>query len=496
MLKPIPTLFLIALVFVVLRLPVTYRQEGGEDEEFYAVPGWTVATEGVPRVPYVPARDHRSWFYRVDTALFAMPPAYFYWQAPFYRLLPAGYGTARLASAVAGLVAVWLVFELGRQVLGDETVGLWAAALYSLSRTFFFPAVRARPDMLCGMLGLAALLAVGSWQATGRWRRLALAGALLGLGLLTHPFAFAYCLQIAGWVAISASGVKRRLTDLAVLTGSALATFALWTPLIVRWPELFREQFVKNVIDQAGPGLLTRMLLPWESLVYHYHLLLEYAQPLQLGLMATGLVAATWLAVANRRRQARLLVALAWSAVYLLVTVQGPHGAKGYWCYPAALVWLCVAFAVVNLGRWLSAEARRPRLRSIALGGVLAAAMLPGLGLRTWWTHARHWNDVDYNAPRFARELLGDLPPDARLVLDEAFVFDAYLAGRNVALACNNPFYYESAERPYDYLVITRLGRQKGIAASMNGRLLREYGDPHDLFACYAQVYVPAKKPP
>lgn len=76
--------------------PLIYRQAGGQDEHLFAVPGWTVAREGVPRIPYVPGRDPASVFYRADEALFALPPAYFYWQAPFFLVLPAGYGTARL----------------------------------------------------------------------------------------------------------------------------------------------------------------------------------------------------------------------------------------------------------------------------------------------------------------------------------------------------------------------------------------------------------------
>jgi 4-amino-4-deoxy-L-arabinose transferase-like glycosyltransferase len=485
-------LLIVMVFFVGLRLPVMYRQEGGEDEEFYAVPGYTVATEGIPRVPYVPARDRDAWFYRVDDALFALPPAYFYWQGPFFLALPAGYGTARLASAAAGLMAVWLVYELGRRLLHDEAVGLAAAALYSLSRVFFFSAIRARPDILCGMLGLAALLLTWNWRSSGNLRPLMLAGACLGLGMLTHPFALAYCLQIGGWVVVAANRRKQRLAAPALLTGCALAAFALWIPLILSWPELFREQFVKNVLNQAGPGLARRILLPWPSLVYHYHLLLEHVQLLQLATMSLGLIAATWLALVRRDAGARLLVGLAWSGVYLLVTVQGEHPAKGYWCYPGALVWLCTAYAAVTLTRMLAARARLPRLCPALAGGILLAAMLPGLGARTWLAQMRHWNDVNYNAPRFARELLDDLPSDARLAVDEAFVFDAYLAGRQVVLACNNPRYFESSALPYDYLIITRLGRQKKVAASMQGRLLREYGDPNDLFACYAQVYVPA----
>jgi hypothetical protein len=117
---------------------------------------------------------------------------------------------------------------------------------------------------------------------------------------------------------------------------------------------------------------------------------------------------------------------------------------------------------------------------------------LPGAGLRSWAAHLRHWSDLYYNEPRFTQALLGDLPPDARLIVDPAFVFDAYLSGRKVMLGTNLDFFFNAAGQPYDYLIVGPLGRQYHLAETMRGRYLRDYGDPDDLFACYAQVYVPA----
>ena len=485
---------LILAAFCLLRVPVLYRHFGGQDEYWYAIPGLTVAQSGIPRVPYAPCRNRESCFYKVDEALLALPPAYFYWQAPFFWLLPAGYGTARLASAAAGMIAVGLVYLLGRQLTGRESVGLVGAGWYSLSRVLYFPAIVARPDMLCGAFGLAALLLAVRWQASGLRRTLAAAGIMLGLGMLTHPFAFVYCLQIGGWTLVGARGarVKQRLANFALLTGCALAAFSLWTPLILAYPEIFRVQFFNNVLNRSGPGLLSRMLLPWESLRYHGEMLLEHAQTLQLALMAAGLLAATGLAWRRKQPGARLLVGLTWSSCYLLVTVQGPHPTKGYWCYPGALLFLCVAYAAIELGGPLVERLRRPAWGWLAGGALLVAALLPGAGLRPWLAHARHWSDPNYIEPRFTRAMLRDLPPDARLIVDPAFVFDAYLSHRHVVLGTNLDFFFNAEGQPYDYLIVGPLGRQYDLAATMHGRRLRDYGDPDDLFACYAQIYVPA----
>ncbi|HEV3023659.1 MAG TPA: glycosyltransferase family 39 protein, partial [Pirellulales bacterium] len=327
----------IMVAFVVVRGPLMYRQYGGQDEDCYAVPGLTVAREGIPRLPYAPARNHDSYFYRIDEALFCEPPGSFYWQAPFFLVLPAGYGAARAASAVAGLIAVIVVYHLGRRMLGGEAVGLWAAGLYSVSRLFFFPATTARPDMLCGLFGLAALLATWSWHTAPRARALATAGALVGLGMLTHPFAIVYCLQVGAWVFFASRG-WRRLTAPALLVGCALAAFALWIPLIVAYPELFRVQFFNNIVHPAAPGMAARMLVPWDSLLHHGAQLIEHAQVPQLVLMSAGLLASTALALAWRKPCAAMLVSLTWSSCFLLSTAAGVRPSKGYWCYPGALL--------------------------------------------------------------------------------------------------------------------------------------------------------------
>jgi 4-amino-4-deoxy-L-arabinose transferase-like glycosyltransferase len=485
---------LILVAFVIIRAPILFRHYGGQDEEWYAVPGLTVAQSGIPRVPYAPSRRLDSCFYKVDEALLALPPAYFYWQAPFFWALPAGYGTARLASAVAGMIAVGLVYLLGRRLAGRELIGLFAAGLYSFSRVLYFPAITARPDILCGMLGLAALWLTACWQSNGRRRTLAAAGAALGLGMLTHPFAIVYCLQVGVWVLLGrrGAGLKQRLQHFALLVGCALAAFSLWAPLILTHTELFRVQFFNNVLNRSGPGLLWRLLVPWESLAYHGEMLLEHAQAIQLSLMAGGLLAATALAWRRGQPGARLLVALAWSSCYLLAAVQGPHPTKGYWCYPGALLFLCLAYAVAELSDLFLAHGRWAVGGRLLVGALLLAPLLPGAGLRAWLAHLQHWSDINYNEPQFTQALLRDLPAEARLIVDPAFVFDVYLSGRRAVVGRYVDFYFNAQGQPYDYLIVGPLGRQYHVADGMHARRLRDYGNADDLFACYAEVYVPA----
>ncbi|HEX8202879.1 MAG TPA: 4-amino-4-deoxy-L-arabinose transferase, partial [Isosphaeraceae bacterium] len=94
--------------------PLMARVAPGQDEDFYAVPGITVLRSGVPRIPYIPSRDPRTIYYRADVALYTLPPLGFYLQAPVVAALGAGIAPARLASALAGLLAAYLVYALGR----------------------------------------------------------------------------------------------------------------------------------------------------------------------------------------------------------------------------------------------------------------------------------------------------------------------------------------------------------------------------------------------
>jgi hypothetical protein len=120
--------------------------------------------------------------------------------------------------------------------------------------------------------------------------------------------------------------------------------------------------------------------------------------------------------------------------------------------------------------------------------------MLPGAGIRTWTAHVAHWSDDNYCAPRFVRRLLDDLPSDARLAVDPAFVLDVYAAGRPVVVATIDERFFDVRTATFDYLIVGPVGRQKSTATVLNARYRRAQGDPTDPFACYAQIYEPGMR--
>jgi hypothetical protein len=485
----------ICIVFVGLRLPVAMRQIPAQDEDYFAVPGLTILREGIPRIPYMPSRNERGAFYKADQFLFALPPLYFYLEAGMYLLVGPSTGAARGVSMLCGVGAIAGVWALAARLFRSPAAGLWSAGLYATSRVILFPCIIARPDMLCGALGIGVLLAMWQWSQTLRPRWLTIAGVAIGLGMLSHPFAMVYALQAGVWALLVRGGWAQRLGRAALLTFASIATFAVWGVLIAQHPEAFRSQFFNNVLNQSGPGLLSRLVWPVKSFSVQVPLFIDYAGPVQTSLMTAGLLAVIVLAVRRRDVGTRTAALLAVSAVYLHVTTVGVHPTKGYWCYTGALLFVCLGGAIAQ---GLESVARPPlsphskprlRLRTIAAMGVAAAIMLPGAGLRTVIAHIRHWNDIDYDAPRFTHELMTVVPADAKLVVDPGYIFEFYRAGRDVTLALDYEFFFSVRGTEYDYVVAGPYSLRDKVPEALNAEFVRSYGDRNDLFASYSEIY-------
>jgi hypothetical protein len=360
--------------------------------------------------------------------------------------------------------------------------------LYSLSRVFFFPATMSRPDMLCCLWGLGALSSAWAWSFAPTRRKLVLTGVLCGLGLLTHPFAIVYCLQIGVWVLWASGGWKRSVTNGAVLTGVALLVFALWLPLILIDTDAFREQFVANVFHRAGPGFVGRVLWPWPYFREQSGLMWEHSGAWQFLLMLAGLAYVGFEAVRRRTSAVVTLTLLAGSSVYLMVACLGLHPAKGYWCYPGALLMICVARMLTGVSR---ESVRRPTLLRAGVWSAALLVMLPGAGLRTWIAHVGHWNDDNYNSFRFARQIAGRFAPEERLLVDPAFVFDVWLVHPHVLLASQTDSYFRAEQFEFDWLIISRYGLDNDLPGELGTRAATRLGSREDLFACYAEVHAP-----
>ncbi len=482
-------LMVVVSFFILIRLPTTLLAPGGQDEEWYGIPGLTIATEGIPRVPYSRATEEGSVFLGADEMLFAQPPLSFYAQAPFFKVFAGDYGTARLASMAAAIASILLTYGIAQAFFQDRRISIVASALYSASRLCFFPAMVARPDMICGMLGLASVWCVAIGRHRSRLRWFVGAGVAVGMAALSHPFAIVFGIQLAFWIAFGHASLAIRMQRFLAFALSTAMTFALWTPLIVMRPDLFRAQFIANILRPAGPGLLTRFAMPWESLSHQMPQLVDRAHPIQFAMMAIGMIAIVIVGWRTRERATATLAMLAWSSVYLLAACLGNHPIQGFWCYSGSLAWIAVAFTAIRFDACCIQGRRGAKWIRVVTASAIAAMMVPGAGVRTVVTYADKFGDNVYSNPSFVRTVLADLPPDASLSVGPEFALPAYAAGRQVILACRHPMYFDSTKYPTDFYVLGRRDFADHMARAYECEFVRSYGNRDDIFANYAEVY-------
>jgi hypothetical protein len=187
----------------------------------------------------------------------------------------------------------------------------------------------------------------------------------------------------------------------------------------------------------------------------------------------------------------RTACVLAWTAIYLICTTTGPHHLTwNYFMYPAALAaipsgWLAATCAE-TLVRW------RQRPLAWVAAAALACSMLPGSHIQVLRAYVMHWNDVNYNAPRFAQMVLREVPPDAVCVVDKELLLDFFVAGRRVLSAQADPFYFSVERYPYDYFVCGRYAQRDLLVEKMCGKATKIYGETVDPFGVFAIIYEPA----
>lgn len=486
-------LLLIIVLFGVVRLPVLLHAPGSQDEEWYGVPGWSIAQSGVPSVPYCRADEPGSVFFGAEEMLFAQPPLSFYVQAPFFLVFSTGYAAARMASFAAACLSIIVVFLIGQRLFSDCRVSLLAAFAYSWSRLLYFPALSARPDMLCGLLGLVAVwMMLRFREEPKKW--LAGTGVSVGLAGLTHPFALVFAIQTGVWTMARSGSFVVRVVRCMVLGLITAATFCLWLPLILQRPDLFRAQFIGNILRPAGPGLLSRFAFPVESFADQIPQLFERAHPIQFTLLAIGLVIGMVYVIKSTEREFALLWALAVSSIYLLVVCVGVHPIQGFWCYPAALCWLCVAKLVVVALDGVPVSRSRPGIACSMIMFMLLLLSVPGSGLRATAAFLSNWNRDDYAVNRFVVTVLYEIPEAETITVGPEFSLEAAVIGRDVILACQNPMYFNSARWPTKYLVLgrrdfelRRLEQYRALGHQL--RKLKTFGSRDGVFTNYAEVW-------
>jgi len=169
-----------------------------------------------------------------------------YYPVGYPAVLGAAFGLGRLVGAdgkaaetaittglnlVAGMVAVYLAFVLGRRCAGAWAGIAGAALVGAMPNLVFHTAVPLTETLFNALaLGLVAVLAAAPWESSGPGRRrLVAAGVLLGAATLVRPVVLPVLgLLPAVWL-VARLGWRRAVADVALLALAAAAVVAPWT---------------------------------------------------------------------------------------------------------------------------------------------------------------------------------------------------------------------------------------------------------------------------
>ncbi len=363
-----------------------------------------------------------AWSYltpAVSTGLSLPRPAFDVWlpaaslvTVPLVWLV-GGVLASRVGGALAGAALVPLVAMLaartaraaGRDERDAEATALVAAGLVAVAQPLVTGSIASDSQALFGVTVLGGVLACERALRTGRLRDLALAGLVLGAGMLTRNETL-YLLAAVAAVTVAATPGSRtqRLGRAAVLVGVAAACYAPWAVRQqLTFGTAFPDQTAANAFsispnDIFGwsaprPGLATYLAVgPAELLAERLEALRHnLIDVLVLPALPWSLAGLAGAALLWRARPLRLLLAtavltfLADTLVFPVATLYGTflHGSAPV----LALLAIGAADVAVRVGR--RATARR--------GGAELAA-LAAAGVAVWCLLATSFGAADYAA--------------------------------------------------------------------------------------------------
>jgi hypothetical protein len=316
---------------------------------------------------------------------FANPPAYTYVLHYLFALAYGGaagvrhalaahpadvYTLARVAAALLGTLALWLLYATGARLFG-RGVGLLAAAIEGVAFLPVFYAHLALNDvptlapLTLSLLGSAGVL------RKGRARDHLLAGIGLGLacaskytaGIVLVPLVAA---SAAGYLQAQPGAGRRTLTGIALAGGAALVAFLIANPYaILDYSEFHSELVHQSALSAEAQGKLGA---PHDGGLAYYLWTLTWGLGWAPALAALGGAVSVWW----RERATGWMLVPAPLAYLAFMSLQGRY--FGRWLLPIFPI-LCLLGALFAVQLVDAIARRRPRLR-VAAGALLVAALL------------------------------------------------------------------------------------------------------------------------
>ena len=293
------------------------------------------------------------------------------------------YTLARVAAAVLGTAAVWLLYATGARLFGRGT-GLLAAAIAAVAFLPVFYSHLALNDvptlapLTLSLLGSARVL------QRGRMTDHVLAGAALGLACATKYTAGVALLPLLAAIAARWRGGGRNagrdaLLGLAVAGASALVLFVIANPYsVLHWSEFRRELAHQSAQSGEAQGKLGA---PRGGGVAYYLWAVTWGLGWAPAVAALGGAVVVW----RRDRRIGWMLVPAPIAYVIFMGVQGRY--FGRWLLPVfPFMCLLAALFVLTVAAWgsralaarLALRRGRPRLRAGLVAGLSAVVLVQG----------------------------------------------------------------------------------------------------------------------
>jgi 4-amino-4-deoxy-L-arabinose transferase-like glycosyltransferase len=238
------------------------------------------------------------------------PPLYYIVLRIWREMFGSSDVAIRSLSVLASLVAIVLLFDLGR-LLFSLGAGLWAALLMAIAQPQIWYAQEARGYLMATALTLGAAGALVRIEQRGFTRARAVAlGLCLLVSVLTHYASAATGLALASYALIRLRG-RRRWQVLGVLAASALVFLVIWGPFLLQQPRgaSFASPIFHEPRTDAVTPLLKRLIILPMTFFSRPPGPTEYAAALAWVLLLLPLI--------FLRRRPQLLLATLWAAFWI-----------------------------------------------------------------------------------------------------------------------------------------------------------------------------------
>ncbi len=383
---------------------------------------------------------------------FANPPAFTYLLHYLFALAYGGasgvaheyaahpqavYTLARVAVAVLGTAALWLLYATGARLFG-RAVGLLAAAIEAVAFLPVFYAHLALNDVPTLAPTTLSLLGTAGVLRKGRARDHLLAGVGLGLACATKYTAGIVIVPLAAAIAArflddgvegAVKAGRRALGGILLAGTSALAAFLIANPYSLLDYQSFHAELVhQSTLSAESQGKLGA---PKEGGLAYYLWSFTWGLGWAPALAAAGGALAVW-------RRERALGWLLVPAAVLFVAFMALQGRYfGRWLMPVfPIACLLAAFFVVELVGWAGRPLAAPALRGALAALLVAALLVQGLAYSVHSGIVLSRADTR-NLTR--RWMLAHIPAGAKIVA-EPVEFEEWARERPGTSTAHNPY--------------------------------------------------------